>query len=97
MFTIGCTGEAAAASLTIDLITYQRPFLAVPRDGQMIRLTRHPVADRRLALPAETDRAAQLLRTLLLRRDRGGGVGPRERGTLVVWKQRAWIGRALRD
>lgn len=44
----------------------------------MMRRTRRPVAGRRLSLPAEKGRAAQLLLTLFLRRDQEGGVGPKD-------------------
>jgi hypothetical protein len=64
MFTIGWTGEAAAASLTMDLIRNCR-LVAFPNTALFCLRTRHLVADLRLSSPAGKDLDAQQKQTLL--------------------------------
>lgn len=70
MFTIGWIGEAAAASLTMDLAEPVSK-LSIPRQKNLH--TRHLVSGQRPAWPAGRDPYEQALRTWLLQREKTSG------------------------
>lgn len=74
MFTIGWTGEAAAASLTIDLQNHRvRNNIDFQRRMKII-LTRHPAFVQQPSWLVEKDPDEQLSRTWLGLLECGGGV-----------------------
>ena len=93
MFTIGWTGEAAAASLTIDLQNHVRNNVGFQR-RMVFNLTRHPAFVQQPSWLVEKDPDEQLSRTWLWLLECGGGVEQMDMRRLKVWQ---WMAKKTHE